>query len=168
MAWASGRLKTVEMLRVWTIVWIGNFVGAAGTALLVFLSGQYTFGHGAVRHRLPHPQRRIDIPRRDPAPRLKPGIERAQHRRRLIPRGLLADHGQAVAAPQDVNPHLVLDLREVAVEFAAQLDQQPVVGKFEQCFHSVLWTGRGGQRADAQGNLLLSMGPSMADAICRL
>ncbi|WP_449234577.1 formate/nitrite transporter family protein [Azospirillum doebereinerae] len=48
MAWASGRLKTGEMLRVWTIVWIGNFVGAAGTALLVFLSGQYTFGHGAV------------------------------------------------------------------------------------------------------------------------
>ncbi len=48
MAWASGRLTTATMLRVWTLVWIGNFVGAAGTALLVFLSGQYTFGHGAV------------------------------------------------------------------------------------------------------------------------
>ena len=48
MAWASGRLKTAEMVRVWVTVWIGNFVGAAGTALLVFLSGQYTFGHGAV------------------------------------------------------------------------------------------------------------------------
>ncbi|WP_448203943.1 formate/nitrite transporter family protein [Azospirillum sp. sgz302134] len=48
MAWASGRIKTTTMLRVWTTVWIGNFVGAAGTALLVFLSGQYTFGHGAV------------------------------------------------------------------------------------------------------------------------
>ena len=48
MAWASGRLKTRTMLKVWTIVWLGNFVGAAGTALLVFLSGQYTFGHGAV------------------------------------------------------------------------------------------------------------------------
>ncbi|MBP2312767.1 formate/nitrite transporter family protein [Azospirillum soli] len=48
MAWASGRLTTGAMLRVWTTVWVGNFVGAAGTALLVFLSGQYTFGHGAV------------------------------------------------------------------------------------------------------------------------
>ncbi|ALG74669.1 formate transporter [Azospirillum thiophilum] len=48
MAWASGRLHAREMMRVWTTVWIGNFVGAAGTALLVFLSGQYTFGHGAV------------------------------------------------------------------------------------------------------------------------
>ncbi|PNQ94993.1 formate transporter FocA (plasmid) [Azospirillum argentinense] len=48
MAWASGRVRTGRMLRVWTMVWIGNFVGAAGTALLVFLSGQYAFGHGAV------------------------------------------------------------------------------------------------------------------------
>jgi formate transporter len=48
MAWASGRLKTAEMVRVWVTVWAGNFVGAAGTALLVFLSGQYAFSHGAV------------------------------------------------------------------------------------------------------------------------
>ncbi|WP_431854226.1 formate/nitrite transporter family protein [Azospirillum sp.] len=48
MAWASGRLTIREMMRVWTLVWIGNFVGALGTAVLVFLSGQYTFGHGAV------------------------------------------------------------------------------------------------------------------------
>ena len=48
MAWASGRVKTGRMLQVWTMVWIGNFAGAAGTALLVFLSGQYGFGHGAV------------------------------------------------------------------------------------------------------------------------
>jgi len=48
MAWASGRLKSGDMMRVWTTVWVGNFVGALGTALLVFLSGQYTFGHGAV------------------------------------------------------------------------------------------------------------------------
>jgi formate transporter len=48
MAWASGRLTARQMLRVWTLVWIGNFAGAAGTAVLVFLSGQYTFGHGAV------------------------------------------------------------------------------------------------------------------------
>lgn len=48
MAWASGRLKTGRMLRVWTTVWVGNFVGALGVAALVFLSGQYTFGHGEV------------------------------------------------------------------------------------------------------------------------
>ncbi|HYH21797.1 MAG TPA: formate/nitrite transporter family protein [Azospirillum sp.] len=48
MAWASGRLTWRQMLRVWTLVWLGNFVGALGTAALVFLSGQYTFGHGAV------------------------------------------------------------------------------------------------------------------------
>jgi formate/nitrite transporter len=48
MAWASGRLTARQMLRVWTLVWVGNFAGALGTALLVFLSGQYTFGHGAV------------------------------------------------------------------------------------------------------------------------
>jgi len=48
MAWASGRLTFRQMLRVWTLVWLGNFAGALGTAALVFLSGQYTFGHGAV------------------------------------------------------------------------------------------------------------------------
>ncbi len=48
MAWASGRLNTGRMLRVWTTVWLGNFVGALGVAALVFLSGQYTFGHGEV------------------------------------------------------------------------------------------------------------------------
>jgi formate transporter len=48
MAWASGRLTTRRMLHVWTTVWLGNFVGALGTALLVFLAGHYTFGHGEV------------------------------------------------------------------------------------------------------------------------
>lgn len=48
MAWASGRVKTGRMFRVWGTVWLGNFVGALGVALLIFLSGQYTFGHGEV------------------------------------------------------------------------------------------------------------------------
>lgn len=48
MAWASGKLKTRCMLRVWTTVWLGNFVGALAVAALVFLSGQYEFGHGEV------------------------------------------------------------------------------------------------------------------------
>src|SRR5215204_5692175 len=39
MAWAGGKIALGEMLRVWAIVYIGNFVGAVGTAGLVFLSG---------------------------------------------------------------------------------------------------------------------------------
>lgn len=48
MAWAAGKLPLRDMLRAWLIVYIGNFVGAAATALLVFLSGQYASGGGAV------------------------------------------------------------------------------------------------------------------------
>lgn len=48
MAWASGRLRLAEMLRAWSIVWCGNLVGALGTAGLVFLSGHWRFGDGAV------------------------------------------------------------------------------------------------------------------------
>ncbi len=48
MAWASGKVSTRNLLRNWIIVYIGNFVGSLGTAVLVFLSRQYTFGGGAV------------------------------------------------------------------------------------------------------------------------
>jgi formate transporter len=48
MAWAAGKVSARQILRAWTIVYIGNFIGAAGTALLVFLSGQYLAGRGAV------------------------------------------------------------------------------------------------------------------------
>ncbi len=48
MAWAAGKVRLREMLRAWLIVYVGNFVGATGTALLVFLSGQYLSGRGAV------------------------------------------------------------------------------------------------------------------------
>ncbi len=48
MAWAGGKVKTVALLRNWTIVYVGNFVGSVATALMVFTSGQYTFGGGAV------------------------------------------------------------------------------------------------------------------------
>jgi len=48
MAWAAGKLPLRDMLRAWTIVYIGNFIGAVGTALLVFLSGQYLAGRGTV------------------------------------------------------------------------------------------------------------------------
>jgi formate/nitrite transporter len=48
MALAAAKLKLSEMLRAWVIVYVGNFVGAIGTALLVFLSGQYLLGGGSV------------------------------------------------------------------------------------------------------------------------
>ncbi|MBI3705593.1 MAG: formate/nitrite transporter family protein [Rhizobiales bacterium] len=48
MAWAAGEVRLREMLRAWTIVYIGNFIGALGTAGLVFLSGQYLGGKGSV------------------------------------------------------------------------------------------------------------------------
>ncbi len=38
MAWADRKISTFELLRSWSIVCAGNFVGAAGLALLVFLS----------------------------------------------------------------------------------------------------------------------------------
>jgi len=48
MAWASRRVSTARLLRNWTLVYIGNFVGAIGTVALLYLSKQYTFGKGAV------------------------------------------------------------------------------------------------------------------------
>jgi len=48
MAWASGKVSGGAMLRNWLIVYVGNFVGAFGTAVLTFLSRQYSFGGGAV------------------------------------------------------------------------------------------------------------------------
>lgn len=44
MALAARKLSLAAMLRAWAIVYAGNFVGALGTALLVFLSGQYLGG----------------------------------------------------------------------------------------------------------------------------
>ena len=48
MAWAAGKLPLRDMLRAWSIVYVGNFIGAVATALLVFLSGQYLTGQGTV------------------------------------------------------------------------------------------------------------------------
>ena len=48
MAWASGKVTTQGLLRNWTIVYIGNFVGSLGTAVLLFMSKQYTYGSGAI------------------------------------------------------------------------------------------------------------------------
>ena len=48
MAWAGGKVTTGQLFRNWVIVYIGNFIGSIGTAALLFMSKQYTFGGGAV------------------------------------------------------------------------------------------------------------------------
>jgi formate/nitrite transporter len=48
MAWAGGKVSTLSLSRNWAIVYIGNLIGSLGTALMVFMSRQYTFGNGAV------------------------------------------------------------------------------------------------------------------------
>ena len=48
MAWASGLVSTPQLLRNWFIVYLGNLLGAVVTAILLYLSQQYTFGNGAV------------------------------------------------------------------------------------------------------------------------
>jgi formate transporter len=48
MAWASRRISTARLLRNWGLVYVGNFVGAFATALLMLVTKQYTFGKGAV------------------------------------------------------------------------------------------------------------------------
>jgi formate transporter FocA len=48
MAWANRRVSTLALLRNWGLVYIGNFAGALVTAVLMFLTRQYTFGSGSV------------------------------------------------------------------------------------------------------------------------
>ncbi|MEZ5446432.1 MAG: formate/nitrite transporter family protein [Gammaproteobacteria bacterium] len=48
MAWADGRISTLELLRNWAAVCSANFVGAAGLALVVYLSWHPQHNDGAV------------------------------------------------------------------------------------------------------------------------
>lgn len=48
VACASRRVTIGALLRAWLLVYVGNIVGALGTAALVFLSGQFEFDGGAV------------------------------------------------------------------------------------------------------------------------
>jgi formate/nitrite transporter len=48
MAWADGCVTTRQVLRNWLVVCAANFVGAAGLALLVWLSGQLALNDGRV------------------------------------------------------------------------------------------------------------------------
>jgi formate transporter len=48
MAWADGKITSLQVLRNWVVVCAANFLGAAGLALLVYLSGHTALGGGAV------------------------------------------------------------------------------------------------------------------------
>lgn len=47
MAWASHKVSTGKLIRNWIIVYIGNFVGAVLTALIIFLSEIHQIGNGS-------------------------------------------------------------------------------------------------------------------------
>lgn len=48
MAWADRKISTLELLRSWVIVCLGNFIGALGLALLVLLSHHPELNNGAI------------------------------------------------------------------------------------------------------------------------
>jgi len=48
MAWVNHHVKLRDLLRNWVIVYLGNFVGALLTVVIVYISQQHTFGNGAV------------------------------------------------------------------------------------------------------------------------
>ncbi|MGD2069650.1 MAG: formate/nitrite family transporter [Gemmatimonadota bacterium] len=48
MAWASRQITTGQMMRNWVLVYLGNLVGALGTVALLFWTGTWLAGDGAV------------------------------------------------------------------------------------------------------------------------
>ncbi len=48
MAFMSGKVPFELLLKNWIVVWTGNLFGSIGTALIVFLGKQYSFGGNAV------------------------------------------------------------------------------------------------------------------------
>ena len=48
VACASRRITLRALLRAWSLVYVGNVIGALGTAALVFLAEHYGFAGGAV------------------------------------------------------------------------------------------------------------------------
>lgn len=43
MAWASRKISTLQLLRNWALVYVGNFAGALATAFGFYVSNQWTF-----------------------------------------------------------------------------------------------------------------------------
>lgn len=48
MAWCNRQLRTAEVLRNWTIIWLGNLVGALGLIFLLEMAHFGALGNGAV------------------------------------------------------------------------------------------------------------------------
>jgi formate/nitrite transporter FocA (FNT family) len=48
MAFASKKVTLAQLLRNWSIVYVGNFIGSILTAYIMFLGKQYLFGNGAI------------------------------------------------------------------------------------------------------------------------
>jgi formate/nitrite transporter len=48
MAWADRKITTLNLLRNWAVVCVGNFIGAVGLALLVFLSRHPEMNNGLI------------------------------------------------------------------------------------------------------------------------
>ncbi len=48
MAWADKKVTNTQLFRNWGIVYVGNFIGAVGTAVLIGVSGTLGFQDGAV------------------------------------------------------------------------------------------------------------------------
>lgn len=48
LAWADGKVSLTQLLRNWAVVSFSNFIGAAGLALLIFLSGSWMMNGGAI------------------------------------------------------------------------------------------------------------------------
>jgi formate/nitrite transporter len=48
IGWASGRIRALDIIRNWSLVYLGNLIGALATAALVVLSGVLELRDGAV------------------------------------------------------------------------------------------------------------------------
>lgn len=48
MAFTNGKVTWQALLRNWVIVYLGNFVGSVATAVIMFLTRQYSFGNGSI------------------------------------------------------------------------------------------------------------------------
>ena len=48
MAWASKKVTTVQVLKNWLVVYLGNMFGAFSIVVLMLLSGHYLFGKGVI------------------------------------------------------------------------------------------------------------------------
>jgi formate/nitrite transporter len=62
MAWASREITTRQVARNWALVYMGNFLGSVGTALLIYWSGTWALsGNGVAIHALGIAQGKCDL-----------------------------------------------------------------------------------------------------------